>query len=338
MTDVLISCHCFPVLRFVDFNPEMMEVVKACLQPEPAKRLTALEVLALPYFDDIYEHLEGTEMQHDYDAAYAAAAEAKSPSARSLWTASSACTERRVMGGGAALRANAVAKGFLGAEAEDSPTDSAAGGGLCVSRLGRSRSGVVMLSSAPDITVAVSALASSPFESQAAIPPESEADCAGTAASATTAPLSVSALRSDSTRAGGGGGTLRRATTMGAPLAEDMHSVFSSTLDAQGRAVMQPLPTAAEAAESAAAAAATKQSAAAAGVRARIGCRVHFSGEGSNEALRLRMRASEESCMDLSQSPRNSLGGGHLVSKQLGVLSAFPVELQIEYHTPFQVY
>ena len=63
-------------------------------------------------------------------------------------------------------------------------------------------------------------------------------------------------------------------------------------------------------------------------------CRVHFSGEGSNEALRLRMRASEESCMDLSQSPRNSLGGGHLVSKQLGVLFAFPVELQIEYITP----
>ena len=75
-------------------------MVKACLQPEPAKRLTALEILALPFFDDIYEHLEGTELQQDYDAAYAAAAETKAPSARSLRTASSTYVGKRSKCGG----------------------------------------------------------------------------------------------------------------------------------------------------------------------------------------------------------------------------------------------
>ena len=75
-------------------------MVKACLQPEPAKRLTALEILTLPFFDDIYEHLEGTELQQDYDAAYAAAAETKAPSARSLRTASSTYVGKRSKCGG----------------------------------------------------------------------------------------------------------------------------------------------------------------------------------------------------------------------------------------------
>ena len=100
--------RCSTVLRFADFSPEMMAVLKACLQPEPAKRLTALEVLELPYFDDVYEHLEGTELQRDYDAAYAAAAKAKAPSAHSLRTASSACSGRRIKEGSSAttLRAS----------------------------------------------------------------------------------------------------------------------------------------------------------------------------------------------------------------------------------------
>ncbi len=31
-----------------------MQVLLACLDPEPAKRMTALEVIALPYFDDVH--------------------------------------------------------------------------------------------------------------------------------------------------------------------------------------------------------------------------------------------------------------------------------------------
>ena len=268
--------RCSTVLRFADFSPEMMAVLKACLQPEPAKRLTALEVLELPYFDDVYEHLEGTELQRDYDAAYAAAAKAKAPSAHSLRTASSACIGRRIKEGSSAtkLRASAVAKGFLGDEVEvltAEPAVSAVGGGLCISRLGRSRSTAAIMFSAPDIIVPAVALVASPFESEAAIPTGPEADTAAsiTATNTTTtaAPLSGSALRSDPTKAGGR--ILRRATTLGAPEAEGLCSVFS-TLESQRRPVMQPLPSAAEAA------AAAKQIATAGG-RGRFGCRVRFS-------------------------------------------------------------
>ena len=74
----------------------MLEVLKACMQPEPAKRLTALEVLALPYFDDILEILEGMDLQDEYDRAYALAAESQSQTAHSLWTSCRACTVRRL--------------------------------------------------------------------------------------------------------------------------------------------------------------------------------------------------------------------------------------------------
>ena len=74
----------------------MLEVLESCLQPEPAKRLTALEVLALPYFDDILEILDGMGLQDEYDQAYAKAADAHLPSAHSLWTACRACTAKRL--------------------------------------------------------------------------------------------------------------------------------------------------------------------------------------------------------------------------------------------------
>ena len=278
-------------------------MVKACLQPEPAKRLTALELLALPFFDDIYEHLEGTELQQDYDAVYVAATEDKAPSAHSLWTASSACTERRIRGGGATLRA--AAKGFLVAEVEDLEIDSAAGGGLCAGRLGRSKSTAgVMLSSASEIMVPATSLSGgSPLE-----PEGDRADTFAGDAPVTnvTSQLGVRAL----TRTSASG--LRRATTLGA---EGMHMVFS-TLDRQGRAVLQPLLTAAEAsaaAEAATAAASTKRSAAVGG-RGGIGRRAHFPGEGSEAepqhlSIARRTRASETSGMDLSRSSRHSFGG-----------------------------
>ena len=292
-------------------------MVKACLQPEPAKRLTALELLALPFFDDIYEHLEGTELQQDYDAVYAAATEDKAPSAHSLWTASSTCTERRIRGGGATLRADAAAKGFLGAEVEDLEIDSAAGGGLCAGRLGRSKSTAgVMLSSAPEIMVPATSLSGgSPLE-----PEGDRADTFAGDAPATSAisQLGIRAL----TRASASG--LRRATTLGA---EDMHMVFS-TLDRQGRAVMQPLLTAAEAsaaAEAATAAASIKRSAAVGG-RGGIGRRAHFPGEGSEAepqhlSITRRTRASETSGMDLSRSTRHSFG---VRPVSIFFLNAFP--------------
>lgn len=69
----------------------------SCLHPEPTKRLTALEVLALPYFDDIHELLGGTPLQDSYDAAYVKAVEeGKSSTAHSLWTGCSSCTPRRL--------------------------------------------------------------------------------------------------------------------------------------------------------------------------------------------------------------------------------------------------
>ena len=74
----------------------MLEVLESCLQPEPAKRLTALEVLALPYFDDILEILDDMGLQDEYDQAYAQAADAHLPSAHSLWTACRACTAKRL--------------------------------------------------------------------------------------------------------------------------------------------------------------------------------------------------------------------------------------------------
>ena len=312
--------RCSTVLRFADFSPEMMAVLKACLQPEPAKRLTALEVLELPYFDDVYEHLEGTELQRDYDAAYAAAAKAKAPSAHSLRTASSACIGRRIKEGSSAttLRASAVAKGFLEVLTAE-PAVSAVGGGLCISRLGRSRSTAAIMFSAPDIIVPAVALVASPFESEAAIPTGPEADTAAsiTATNTTTtaAPLSGSALRSDLTKAGGR--ILRRATTLGAPEAEGLCSVFS-TLESQRRPVMQPLPSAAEATAAAAEAAAAANQIATAGGRGRFGCRVRFSDEGP-ESFHLGRRASEpmpeDDCVDLSQSPGNSPGIGQLVSQ-----------------------
>ena len=72
-----------------------MEVLKACLNPEPVKRLSAIEVLALPYFDDIHTLLQDTDLQEKYDLAYLAAAEANAPSTPSLWTACSQCTGKR---------------------------------------------------------------------------------------------------------------------------------------------------------------------------------------------------------------------------------------------------
>ena len=72
-----------------------MEVLKACLHPEPVKRLSAIEILSLPYFDDVHTLLQGTELQEQYDAAYTQAAEANAPSTPNLWTACSQCTAKR---------------------------------------------------------------------------------------------------------------------------------------------------------------------------------------------------------------------------------------------------
>jgi len=104
----------------------MMQVLKACLNPEPVKRwasgypdqgplprhfsrhiypnahellkyrLSAVEVMALPYFDDIYELLGGTDLQRQYDTAYAEAMRASSPSGPSLWTGTSMSTSKRI--------------------------------------------------------------------------------------------------------------------------------------------------------------------------------------------------------------------------------------------------
>ena len=100
--------------RFSLFSPQMLEVLKACLNPEPVKRLSAIEVLALPYFDNIYELLKDTELQDDYDAAYVAAASANSMTAPSLWTSCSTCTERR---SGVAATAKATAAAAVAAKA-----------------------------------------------------------------------------------------------------------------------------------------------------------------------------------------------------------------------------
>ena len=45
--DILITSI---IGRFPDFCPEMVAVVDACLQADPAKRLTVEQLLALPYF------------------------------------------------------------------------------------------------------------------------------------------------------------------------------------------------------------------------------------------------------------------------------------------------
>ena len=52
--------------------------------------------MALPYFDDIYKLTQGTDLQRQYDQAYAEAVKANSPSAPSLWTGSSMSTSKRM--------------------------------------------------------------------------------------------------------------------------------------------------------------------------------------------------------------------------------------------------
>lgn len=39
--------------RFPGLPRDMMQVLKACLQPDPNMRATADEILAMPYFDDV---------------------------------------------------------------------------------------------------------------------------------------------------------------------------------------------------------------------------------------------------------------------------------------------
>jgi hypothetical protein len=85
-------------------SPKMMDVLKACLDPEPARRKTAMELLAMPYFDDIHDLVHDTVLQREYDIAYADAASQGAPSALSLWTATSTYTAKRVAGHNPSLR------------------------------------------------------------------------------------------------------------------------------------------------------------------------------------------------------------------------------------------
>lgn len=64
-------------------------MLEACLHPDPANRRSALDVLALPYFDDIWELTEGTALQSAYDEALAAAVNTGSPLLPHLHAASS---------------------------------------------------------------------------------------------------------------------------------------------------------------------------------------------------------------------------------------------------------
>mmetsp|Transcript_9006 Transcript_9006/g.19350 ORF Transcript_9006/g.19350 Transcript_9006/m.19350 type:complete len:799 (+) Transcript_9006:292-2688(+) len=50
--------------RFHDFSPDMMEVLYACLHPDPEQRLTAAQVMQLPYFDNIPLLLSAQSGQH----------------------------------------------------------------------------------------------------------------------------------------------------------------------------------------------------------------------------------------------------------------------------------
>ncbi|GAX74307.1 hypothetical protein CEUSTIGMA_g1756.t1 [Chlamydomonas eustigma] len=83
--------------KFALLDSKMMEVLRACLQPEPVKRPTALQIMALPYFDDIHQLLGGTQLQQEYDLAYAAALKSQSTApAQCLWITTSACTLQRL--------------------------------------------------------------------------------------------------------------------------------------------------------------------------------------------------------------------------------------------------
>mmetsp|Transcript_15053 Transcript_15053/g.44356 ORF Transcript_15053/g.44356 Transcript_15053/m.44356 type:complete len:378 (-) Transcript_15053:3324-4457(-) len=59
--------------RFSACSAHLMQAVRACLDANPDTRLCALEVLCLPYFDNVHEELRGTALQDAYDAAYARA-------------------------------------------------------------------------------------------------------------------------------------------------------------------------------------------------------------------------------------------------------------------------
>jgi hypothetical protein len=58
--------------RFSAFTPEMMELLHACLNPHPQLRASAVQLLSLPYFDEVYDSLRGTTLQQAYDDAHAA--------------------------------------------------------------------------------------------------------------------------------------------------------------------------------------------------------------------------------------------------------------------------
>ncbi len=91
----------------------MMEVLRACVNPDPSKRLSASDILKLPYFHEVQDLISGTPLQRAYDEAYAVAAAGllssseegfcgggggggvAAASAASLFESSSACLQKR---------------------------------------------------------------------------------------------------------------------------------------------------------------------------------------------------------------------------------------------------
>jgi len=71
--------------RYPLLPPDVLEVLHACLCLEPARRLSALEVASLPYFDDVYDYVAGTSLQAECDEAYEAAVNNNTVLAQALY-------------------------------------------------------------------------------------------------------------------------------------------------------------------------------------------------------------------------------------------------------------
>ncbi|GAX74306.1 hypothetical protein CEUSTIGMA_g1755.t1 [Chlamydomonas eustigma] len=115
--------------RYPEMSSKMMDVLKACLDPEPAKRKTALELLAMPYFDDVHDLVHSTLLQREYDLAYADAASQGAPSALSLRTATSMYTAKRAAGHNPSLRLS-LASGEFQLEDEEAALQGTSRGHL----------------------------------------------------------------------------------------------------------------------------------------------------------------------------------------------------------------
>ncbi|KAG1671136.1 hypothetical protein FOA52_005388 [Chlamydomonas sp. UWO 241] len=103
--------------RYPELTADVMEVLNACLHPDPAQRLSALEVAALPYFDDVYDYVSGTPLQAACDEAYANAANNGSPLVDCLYQRASDAIRARAL---TADTARAAASGGSGdSQSED---------------------------------------------------------------------------------------------------------------------------------------------------------------------------------------------------------------------------